>query len=139
MRMGASSPLDPDLFLSQFRPEPDKVSLSAATALGSVGSGNAAKYMPVILENMQQGGNTQYLLILSIKEVLRCVSPQSTDLRKYAQPIWDQLLEAAKHADNRVVCAECVGRLVVLDPPTFMPKLQVCLSVTVPRYFADIC
>ncbi|CAM1507943.1 Fc.00g047910.m01.CDS01 [Cosmosporella sp. VM-42] len=127
MRLGTKSPLKPKLFLEQFHSEPDKVSLSAAIALGSAGSGNVPEFLPVILETMQTGGNTQYLLIQSIKEILQSISAQSTDLRKYAPAIWEQLLKASENADNKVVCAECVGRLVTLDPNVFMPQLQTLL------------
>ncbi|KPM36869.1 Cullin-associated NEDD8-dissociated protein 1, C-terminal part [Neonectria ditissima] len=127
MRLGTKSPLKPTLFLEQFHAEPDKVSLSAATALGRAGSGNVPEFLPVILETMQKGGNTQYLLIQSIKEILQSISAQSTDLRTYAPAIWDELLKASDNADNKVVCAECVGRLVTLDPTVFMPRLQTLL------------
>lgn len=126
MRLGTKSPLKPSLFLEQFHTEPDKVSLSAAIALGRAGSGNVPEFLPVILQTMQQGGNTQYLLIQSIKEILQSISVESSNLRSYARDIWEQLLKASEHADNKVVCAECVGRLVTLDPTDFMPKLQVC-------------
>ncbi|PHH92250.1 hypothetical protein CDD83_8269 [Cordyceps sp. RAO-2017] len=128
MRLGAKSPLQPRLFLEQFHAEPDKVSLAAAIALGRAGSGNAPEFLPVILERMQDGGNTQYLLIQSIKEILQSISVQSADLRDYAMPIWDELLKASEHADNRVVCAECVGRLAILDPAAFMPRLETLLK-----------
>ncbi|KAG6007228.1 hypothetical protein E4U21_006247 [Claviceps maximensis] len=128
MRLGPSSPLKPDLFLAQFHSDPDKVSLAAAIALGRAGSANAAQFLPVILAKMQGGGNTQYLLIQSIKEILHSVSLQSENLREHAVSIWDQLLSASETTDNRVVCAECVGRLVTLDPSVFMPKLQSVLS-----------
>lgn len=127
MRLGPASPLQPDVFLAQFHSEPDKVSLAAAIALGRAGSGNVTSFLPVILEKMQIGGNTQYLLIQSLKEILQNVTIQSAELRKYAIPIWEQLLRASEAADNRVVCAECVGRLVTLDPGPFMPRLQVSL------------
>lgn len=125
MRLGANSPLKPELFLGQFRAEPDKVSLAAAVALGRAGSGNVQGFLPTILKEMKRGGNTQYLLIQSIKEILQSVSDHSTDLRDQAVSIWDQLLQASDNADNKVVCAECVGRLATLDPTSFMPKLQV--------------
>ena len=125
MRLGANSPLKPDLFLSQFHGEPDKVSLAAAVALGRAGCGNVKDFLPVVLEKMHEGGNTQYLLIQSIKEILQSVVLPSPELNEYAKPIWDQLLVASSHPDNRVVCAECVGRLLILDPKSFMPKLQV--------------
>jgi cullin-associated NEDD8-dissociated protein 1 len=125
MRLGAQSPIKPSVFLEQFRSEPDKVSLSAAVALGRAGSGNPELYLPVILETMQKGGNTQYFLIQSIKEVLSSSSAQIADLQRYSEEIWKQLLIAADKADNRVICAECVGRLAILDPQGFLPKLQV--------------
>jgi len=84
---------------------------------------------------MQKGGNTQYLLIQSIKEILQSISAQSTDLRNYAPAIWDELLKASDNADNKVVSAECVGRLVTLDPAVFIPRLQVCM----PKPFRSEC
>lgn len=131
MRLGAQSPLKPDLFLSQFHAEPDKVSLAAAIALGRAGSGNVPAFLPTILKEMKKGGHTQYLLIQSIKEILQSVSDHSADLRDQAVSIWDQLLQASDNADNKVVCAECVGRLATLDPTNFMPKLQVRVSLLV--------
>ncbi|KAL7934146.1 armadillo-type protein [Trichoderma chlorosporum] len=128
MRLGAKSPLQPQLFLEQFHSEPDKVSLAAAIALGRAGSGNVPEYLPVILKTMEGGGNTQYLLIQSIKEILQSIPSQSTDLQTYATAVWDQLIGASLNADNKVICAECVGRLATLDPATFMPKLQTLLK-----------
>ncbi|KJZ73992.1 hypothetical protein HIM_06660 [Hirsutella minnesotensis 3608] len=128
MRLKTASTLEPSLFLEQFHAEPDKVSLAAAIALGRAGSGNAPHFLPVILQTMQKGGNTQYLLIQSIKEILQSVSVQSTELRDFAMPIWSELLKASENPDNRVVCAECVGRLAILDPAAFMPKLETLLK-----------
>ncbi|KAG5928031.1 hypothetical protein E4U42_001377 [Claviceps africana] len=102
LRLGPSSPLKPDLFLAQFHPEPDKVSLAAAIALGRAGSANVAQFLPVILNKMQAGGNTQYLLIQSIKEILHSVTVQPAHLGEYSVSIWDQLLSASETTDNRV-------------------------------------
>ncbi|KAL9950022.1 hypothetical protein D7B24_001154 [Verticillium nonalfalfae] len=128
LRLGAKSPLQPDLFLKQFHGEPDNVSMAAAVALGRAGSGHVAQYLPVILETMKKGGNTQYLLIQSIKEILHLITAQSVDIRQYAEPIWQQLLAASTNPENTVVCAECVGRLVIVDPKTYMPALQSLLK-----------
>ncbi|PHH60243.1 hypothetical protein CDD81_1943 [Ophiocordyceps australis] len=129
MRLGSKSPIKPQLFLEQFHDEPDRVSLVAAISLGRAGSGNVSEYLPVILETMkQQGGDTrQYLLIQSIKEILQSISVQTADLREYGKAIWEQLLKASEHADNRVVCAECVGCLAILDSDAFMPRLEALL------------
>ncbi|KAF6845066.1 cullin binding protein [Colletotrichum musicola] len=127
LRLGAKSPVKPELFLKQFHDEPDKVSISAAVALGRAGSGNVSEYLPVILDTMQKGGNTQYLLIQSIKEILQQVTVLSAEVAQFAAPIWQHLLSASTIPDNRVVCAECVGRLTIIDTQTFMPQLQSLL------------
>ena len=123
--LGKDSPLKPDLFLQQFHEEPDKVSLSAALALGRAGSGNVENYLPVILETMAKGGNTQYLLVQSVKEILLSITTVSPGFETYATTIWQKLLEASENADSKVVCAESAGRLVLLSPNEFMPRLQV--------------
>lgn len=130
MKLGPKSPLTPDLFLGQFRAEPDKVSLAAAIALGRAGSSNAPVFLPVILEKMEGGGNTQYLLIQSTKEILQSLTMQSAEMQQFADPIWSHLVTSSDNADNKVVCAECIGRLVTIDPSSFIPKLQVCSSLS---------
>ncbi|CAH0040604.1 unnamed protein product [Clonostachys solani] len=130
--LGAGSPLKPQLFLSQFRPEPDKVSLSAALALGRAGSGNVNEFLPVVLDKMNEGGSTQYLLIQSLKEILQSISSLSSGVEAYATSIWEKLRQASTEADNKVVCAECAGRLVALNPAEFIPQLQALLSVESP-------
>lgn len=136
--LGTQSPLKPSLFLEQFHEEPDEVSLSAALALGRAGSGNVQAFLPVILDTMNRGGNTQYLLVQSIKEILHSISTLS-ELESYAPSIWEKLRQASDAADNKVVCAECAGRLVILNPSEFMPQLQVNTGLRrVCRELADI-
>jgi cullin-associated NEDD8-dissociated protein 1 len=127
LRLGPNFNLPPDLFLGQFNNEFDKVSLSAAAALGRAGAGNVSAYMPVILKALKtRGPSTQYLLLQSIKEVLQQAALASTDISKFSPLIWDQILAAAGVEDNKAVCAECIGRMVIIDPRTYMPKLEVC-------------
>lgn len=123
--LGSNSPLKPELFLEQFRAEPDKVSLSAAIALGRAGSSNVKEFLPVILGQMDKGGSVQYLLIQSLKEILQSISTLESGVEQYAPDIWIKLRSASERTDNKVVCAECAGRLVTLNPTEFMPQLQV--------------
>ncbi|KAK2071721.1 hypothetical protein P8C59_006125 [Phyllachora maydis] len=110
LRLGQDFPIEPSLFLQQFTNEYDRASLSAAIALGRAGAGNPDKYVPVILQSLKKQGSTQYLLLQSIKEVLQQASVSSTDIK-----------------DNKAVCAECVGRMVIIDPETYMPRLDALL------------
>ncbi|KAK0720538.1 armadillo-type protein [Lasiosphaeris hirsuta] len=128
LRLGTNFPLQPQLFLSQFNKDFDKVSLSAAVALGRAGAGNVSLYLPVILQAMKTEGSTQYLLLQSIKEVLQQAALSSTDISKYSTLIWDQILASSGVDDNKAVCAECIGRMVIIDPKTYMPKLDALLK-----------
>lgn len=124
LRLGQKSPLEPQLFLDKFGKEYDKVSLSAALALGRAGAGNVPQYLPMILKNLEKTGTTQYLLLQSIKEILL----QDVDIAQYSSSIWSQLLDAAGVDDNKAVCAECIGRLAIIDPKTYIPKLDGLLK-----------
>jgi len=134
LRLGAKSPLDPSIFLSQFNADLDKVALSAAVALGRAGAGNVSVYLPVILRQMEAPGSNQYLLLQSVKEMLQQAAVSSADISEFSDAIWKRLLGAADAEDNKAVCAECVGRIVVIDPATYMPKLDVGLLRSRYRY-----
>lgn len=134
LRLGPNFPLPPMLFLDQFSNEFDKVSLSAAVALGRAGAGNVPVYVPAILRSMQKTGNTQYLLLQSIKEVLQQAALLSSDIGEFSTMIWDQILAATGSEDNKAVCAECIGRMVIIDPKSYMPKLQVLLLASAPVF-----
>lgn len=125
LRWGVQSPLKPSTFIAQFRSRSDKVRLAAAIALGRAGAGNIPVYLPEILATMDSGGNTQYLLLHSIKEILQQVGNSSANISNYTKSIWERLLIASQAEDNKAVGAECIGRLTIIDPKTFMPQLQV--------------
>ncbi|KAI2643612.1 armadillo-type protein [Xylaria nigripes] len=128
LRLGPESPLDPKIFLQQFGDEPDKVSVSAAVALGRAGAGNVHRYLPIILEATQTHGSHQYLLLQSIREVLHQVVASSTDISSYERDIWQILFVSSVAEDNKAICAECIGRLAILKPKMYMPKLQELLT-----------
>lgn len=141
LRLGSKFPVPPTLFLEQFTNEYDKVSLSAAVALGRAGAGNVSVYLPVILQSMKRKGSTQYLLLQSIKEILQQAALSSADIGQFSKSIWDEILAATDTEDNKAVCAECVGRMVIIDPKTYMPKLEVrpvLLSHPVPTLLTHI-
>ncbi|KAK8009623.1 hypothetical protein PG989_000556 [Apiospora arundinis] len=136
LRMGPKSEMKPDLFLKQFHQEPDKVSMSAAVALGRAGAGNVAEFLPVILQSVQTQGAHQYLLLQAIREILQQVVNSSTDVGKYQTTIWELLFSASQAEDNKAICAECIGRLAIIEPKTYIPKLQELLQSPSPAYRA---
>ena len=125
LRLGPSSPLQPNIFSDHFKSRSAQVPRAAAIALGRAGAGDISKYMPVILSAMSKSGNTQYLLLHSIKELLQHASQQKTDLPQYTTKIWEKLFSASDVEDNKAVGAECVGRLLSMEPRKYFPLLQV--------------
>ena len=125
LRLGSSSPLTPDLFLAHFKSKSDLVPLAAAIGLGRAGAGNVERYLPVILDQMTASGNSQYLLLHSIKEILQQATNTQANIAPFSNRIWSKLLTAAQAEDNKAVGAECIGRLAIVDPNTYLPLLQV--------------
>lgn len=125
LRLGSSSPLRPDLFTTHFHSKSNQVALAAAIALGRAGAGNIKSYLPVILSNLEVTGAYQYLSLHSIKELLQHVDKAKTDISLYTRQTWERLLIASQGEDNRAVGAECIGRLTLIEPKTFLPMLQV--------------
>ncbi|TAQ89582.1 hypothetical protein B7494_g2085 [Chlorociboria aeruginascens] len=138
LRMGESSPLKPAVFTEQFTSKSDKVPLAAAIALGRAGAGNVPAYMPTILSIMDKSDNSQYLLLHSIKEILQQVGNSSADISNFAKPIWERLFKAAQAEDNKAVGAECIGRLTIIDPKTYIPQLKNHLHDPVPSVRAMV-
>ncbi|KAI1125115.1 armadillo-type protein [Nemania abortiva] len=136
LRLGPKSPLDPNIFLRQFGDEPDKVSVSAAVALGRAGAGNVSRYLPNILDATKSRGSHQYLLLQSIREVLHQVVTSSTDISAYERDIWEILFTSSLVEDNKAICAECIGRLAILRPKIYISKLQELLTSSSEGYRA---
>ena len=125
LRMGEASPIQSSLFMSHFKSKSDHVPLAAAVALGRAGAGNVDKFLPVILAGMNDGTNSQYLLLHSIKEILQATGDSHASVTRHSQQLWDKLLAASQTEDNKAVGAECLGRLAMVDPKTYLPLLKV--------------
>jgi len=124
LRMGSKSPLKPEIFTTHFISQSGKLPLAAAIALGRAGAGNISVYLPAILKMMENGGN-QYLLLHSVKEILQQAANNPADVGPFSKNIWDELMVASQAEDNKAVGAECLGRLAIIDPKTYIPQLQV--------------
>ena len=125
LRLAASSPLQPSLFTAHFNSKSENVPRAAAVALGRAGAGNINTYIPVILSNSGKSGTLQYLSLHSIKEILQYAGKARADISRYTKEIWEKLLVASLAEDNKAIGAECIGRLTIIEPKTFLPMLQV--------------
>lgn len=125
LRLGKSSTLRPTIFLDHFKSKSEQVPRAAAVALGRAGAGDVAKYLPVILANMKKKGSNQYLLLHSIKEILQHAHKAKIDISDYTAEIWQNLLITSEVEDNKAVGAECIGRLISIEPKKYFPLLQV--------------
>ena len=67
----------------------------------------------------------QYLSLHSIREILQYAGNNRSDISPYTKEIWDRLLEASQLEDNKVLGAECIGRIAIIEPSRFLPLLQV--------------
>ena len=74
---------------------------------------------------MSQASDTQYLLLHSLKEILQHDGAES-EIIPHTQGLWQNVIAAARVEDNRAVGAECIGRLAIIDPKTYLPQLKVC-------------
>ncbi|KAI9803211.1 MAG: hypothetical protein M1825_002002 [Sarcosagium campestre] len=128
LQLGLDSTLDPKIFIDHFKSNSTQVQLAAAIALGRAGAGNVAEFLPVILEISGRAGKSQYLLLHSIKEILQHASDTETDIAPFSQRIWDNLMVTAQEEDTKAVGAECIGRLAIVDPESFVPTLQTYLE-----------
>ncbi|KAL2830542.1 armadillo-type protein [Aspergillus cavernicola] len=128
LRMGASSPLTPDLFIAHFTSTSEKARLAAATALGNAAAGNVKAYLPTILGGLEKSNSHSYLLLHSVKELLQHPDMIRSDVAPSAVKLWQALLVVSEEEDNRAVGAECVGRLALVDPTAYIPHFQEYLS-----------
>lgn len=124
LRMGSKCPLQPQSFTPYFEDRSEKVKLAAAIALGRAGAGNVKTYLPQVLDAMSQG--RQYLLLHSVKELLQH-SAAEDEIRPYTAKLWEQIINSGQTEDNKVVSAECIGRLATIDPAAYLPQLQTFL------------
>ena len=128
LRLGSAFPLKPSLFLGYFSSKLDAVPRAAAVALGRAGAGNVESYLPAIISASKGTGNSQYLSLHSIKELLKHASETGADISPYTQDIWQRLMSASKAEDNKAIGAECIGQLTVIEPETFLPLVKTYLN-----------
>lgn len=122
-RLGAQSPFDMKIFIQSLAAKSDKVRLSAAVALGSASSSDIKQYLPVVLNGIGTSSNQAYLYLHSLKEILQHTENSASSIVPYTQDMWTRLFTVAAAEDNQAVGAECIGRVVLLEPAKYLQAL----------------
>lgn len=106
----------------------EDVRAAASYALGRVGAGNLPDFLPFLLGQMEAEPRRQYLLLHSLREALGAAQPDS--LKPYAEDIWALLFQRCEGAEEgtRGVVAECIGKLVLVNPPFLLPRFRKQLA-----------
>lgn len=124
LRIGQPSGITPQDFTPYFNTN-SKLALATAVAFGRAAAGDIETYLPYILKAMGGDAHTQYLLLHSIKEVFVEAGNDFGEKYEDANSLWQEITSASLPEDNKAVGAECMGRLVVINPRVYLPKLQV--------------
>ncbi|KAJ3070655.1 Cullin-associated NEDD8-dissociated protein 1, partial [Quaeritorhiza haematococci] len=127
-----------NVLLGLFTSASEELKHAAAFALGNVALGNLDKYMPPILEAVQNAGKRRYLVFVALKEIITGATTTSSSTTQSAQnqqklaalapQLWSLLFrnteESTTEEGTRNVIAECLGKLSLSDPATFLPQLK---------------
>nr|XP_027787662.1 cullin-associated NEDD8-dissociated protein 2 isoform X2 [Marmota flaviventris] len=111
----------------------EDVRAAASYALGRVGAGNLPDFLPFLLAQIEAEPRRQYLLLHSLREALGAAQPDG--LKPYAEDVWALLFQRCPDADEgtRGLLAECVGRLVLVNPPFLLPRFRKQLAAGQPH------
>eukprot|EP00127_Corallochytrium_limacisporum_P001356 Clim_evm12s53 gene=Clim_evmTU12s53 len=121
----------------------EEVKAAASFALGTLAAGNLEKYLPYILQTIEQHPDKQYLLLHSLKEVIISLATSGEDasmLHNHMEQIWTMLFAHSedKEEGSRSVVAECLGKLTVLDPQAVLPEMRKRLKSDSPLMRATV-
>lgn len=127
----------PQSIIECFGAGSEDVKAAASHALGAVSVGNLQTFLPLILNEIEAQPKRQYLLLHSLKEVITSLSDTQNGLSQLlpsVPSIWEQLFKHCECPEegSRNVVAECLGKLVLVNPEELLPSLQEALKADSP-------
>lgn len=122
----------PQTIISCFGSTSEDIKSAASHALGAVSVGNVNYYLPYILNEIEAQPKRQYLLLHSLKELITSLSQTQSGLKQLmpsVPTVWNQLYKHCECSEEgaRNVVAECLGKLVMVNPEELLPHLQQAL------------
>ncbi|GAB1291179.1 Cullin-associated NEDD8-dissociated protein 2 [Apodemus speciosus] len=110
----------------------EDVRAAAAYALGRVGAGNLPDFLPFLLAQIEAQPRRQYLLLHALREALGAAQPDN--LKPYVEDVWALLFQRCESPEEgtRCVVAECIAKLVFVNPPFLLPRFRKQLAAVFP-------
>ncbi|XP_061388341.1 cullin-associated NEDD8-dissociated protein 1 [Musca vetustissima] len=126
-------PALPQTIIECFSAGSEDVKAAASHALGAIAVGSLDTFLPLILNEIEAQPRRQYLLLHSLKEVISSLSVTPNGLSQLlpsVPSIWEQLFKHCECPEegSRNVVAECLGKLVLVNPEELLPRLQEALK-----------
>ncbi|XP_048426960.1 cullin-associated NEDD8-dissociated protein 1 isoform X3 [Pyrus x bretschneideri] len=116
-----------NIVIESFQSPFEEIKSAASYALGNIAVGNLLKYLPFILDQIDNQQKKQYLLLHSLKEV---IVRQSVDKAEFPDSSVEKILNLLfNHCESeeegvRNVVAECLGKIAVIEPAKLVPALK---------------
>lgn len=117
-----------NIVIESFQSPFEEIKSAASYALGNIAVGNLPKYLPFILNQIDNQQKKQYLLLHSLKEV---IVRQSVDKAEFQDSSVEKILNLLfNHCESeeegvRNVVAECLGKIALIEPVKLVPALKV--------------
>ncbi|KAK9054826.1 hypothetical protein SSX86_025905 [Deinandra increscens subsp. villosa] len=116
-----------NIVIGSFQSPFEEIKSAASYALGNIAVGNLPKYLPFILNQIDNQQKKQYLLLHSLKEV---IVRQSVDKAEFQDSSVEKILNLLfNHCESeeegvRNVVAECLGKIALIKPAKLVPALK---------------
>ncbi|KAH9750330.1 Cullin-associated NEDD8-dissociated protein 1 [Citrus sinensis] len=117
-----------NVIIESFQSPFEEIKSAASYALGNIAVGNLSKFLPFILDQIDNQQKKQYLLLHSLKEV---IVRQSVDKAEFQDSSVEKILNLLfNHCESeeegvRNVVAECLGKIALIEPAKLVPALKV--------------
>ncbi|KAF7013208.1 hypothetical protein CFC21_027317 [Triticum aestivum] len=119
-----------NIVIESFQSPFEEIKSAASYALGNIAVGNLSKYLPFILDQIDNQQKKQYLLLHSLKEVIARQSVDHTGQSELQDSNIVKILALLfNHCESeeegvRNVVAECLGKIALIEPNKLIPALK---------------
>ncbi|XP_058097538.1 cullin-associated NEDD8-dissociated protein 1 isoform X2 [Magnolia sinica] len=120
-----------NIVIESFQSPFEEIKSAASYALGNIAVGNLSKYLPFILDQIDNQQKKQYLLLHSLKEVIARHSLDKAGQAEFQDTNIEKILNLLfNHCESdeegvRNVVAECLGKIALIEPKKLVPALKL--------------